>query len=155
MALTYYKWKFEGVSVAMTLLISLMILMPIYANTRDYRFYLFNFLFVFLFLTFTRYIFLLKMAPFSHHQISKLIIIFFSIPLIWLILDGVGQFQSYSDELGLQTFVEHLEAEEQSSIILYMKNQMLFFGAGSIVATIILALRLVVSIWRVKNTSRV
>ncbi len=155
MALNNYKWKFELVSIAMSVLISLMVLLPIYANTRDYAFYFFNFCFVFLFLSFTRYIFLLRMTPFSHHQLTKLIFIFLAIPLIWLILDGVGQFQAHSDEIGLQSFVEHLPADKQVSIISYMKNQMLFFGSGSIVATIILALRLIVSIWRVKNTSKV
>jgi len=155
MALEKYKWRFEAVSIIMTAMISLLVLLPIYTNTQNYRFYFFNLLFVFIFLSFTRYIFLLRMTPFSHHQLTKLIIIFLAIPLIGLILDGVGQFQAHSDEIGLQDFVSHLPADKQVSIISYMKNQMLFFGAGSIVATVILALRLILSIWRVKNTSKV
>ena len=69
--------------------------------------------------------------------------------------EGVYLIQTYLDEKGLGSFLSHLSLPEQDSLGFYIRNVMLFFGAGSIIAAIVLPLRLVVSIWLGRNRGTV
>ena len=72
-----------------------------------------------------------------------------------LLTDAFSAFQEFADTVGLQEFVKHLDGNKQPGMIAYIRNQMLFFGAGSIMTCILLSLRFVVSIWRVRNRGTV
>jgi len=153
--ITRSKFYFEIFAYAIAVLVAIVMLIPLYNNTLNYSFFLNNFLFIFLFITFTRYIFFLRFSIFSHITIAKLIFIFSTIPLAFLLTDAFSAFQEYADTVGLQEFVKHLEADKQVGMIAYIRNQMLFFGAGSILTCILLAFRCIVSIWRVRNRDTV
>ena len=153
--ITKSKLYFELIAFAIAFLVAIVILIPLYNNTLNYTFFLSNFLFIFLFITFTRYIFFLRFSIFSHITIAKLIFIFATIPLAVLLMDAFSVFQEYADTIGLQEFVKHLDADRQSGIVAYMRNQMLFFGAGSILTCVLLAFRCIISIWRVRNRGTV
>jgi len=71
-----------------------------------------------------------------------------------LLLNGVGEFQAYSDEIGLQFIVSELPNVDQNSIIRYIKTEMLFFGVASVIVAVLFPIRLIVSIWRVRNRNR-
>ncbi len=149
------KFYFELIAFGIALLIAIVLMIPLYNNTINYSFYLSNFLFIFLFITFSRYIFFLRFSAFSHNIIFKLIFIFSTIPAAFLLTDAFSSFQTYADTVGLQEFVKHLDGNEQAGMVAYIRNQMLFFGAGSIITCILLSLRFVVSIWRVRNRGTV
>ncbi len=74
-----------------------------------------------------------------------------TIPLAVFLTDSFSAFQAYSDTIGIQEFVKTMEGPKQVGTIAYIRNQMLFFGAGSVVATVLLAFRMILSIWRVRN----
>lgn len=149
------KVYFEIITFAIALLIAIVMMIPLYNNTSNYSFYLSNFIFIFLFITFSRYIFFLRFSAFSHNMIVKLLFIFSTIPLAFLLTEAFSNFQKFADNIGLQEFVTQLNGNEQAGMMAYIRNQMLFFGAGSIVTCILLSLRLIVSIWRVKNRGTV
>lgn len=155
MSLTSNKITFELVSLIGALLIALLFLLPIYLSSNNYTFYISNFFFIFLFITFSRYLFFLKYTPFSHFTPIKVAYIFVTIPLAVLLTDAFSEFQSFSDTIGIQEFVRTLSGNKQVGMIGYIRNQMLFFGAGCVVATVLLAFRMLISIWRVRNRNSV
>lgn len=146
---------FEVVSLLGAAITACLFIIPIYLSSHNYSFYFSNFIFIFCFITFTRYIFFLKYSIFSHYTPIKLAFIFVTIPVAVLLTDQFSVFQDFSDTYGLQEFVTSLKGNQQSGMIAYIRNQMLFFGAGSVVATIFLAFRMIISIWRVKNRNSV
>ena len=49
----------------------------------------------------------------------------------------------------------HLHVTKQTSLINYIKNEMIFFGVGSIITGIILPFRMIISLWRMRNKGTV
>jgi len=150
-----YKLTFEFVCLFCAAVIAVLLILPIYLSSSSYRFLSSHFIFIFSFLTFTRYIFFLRFSPFSHYTPVKLVFIFLTIPLAVLLTDEFSKFQEYSDTVGLQELVKDVHANKQNGMIAFIRNQLLFFGAGSVVATVLLAFRFIVSIWRVRNRNSV
>lgn len=70
-------------------------------------------------------------------------------------MDGVAQFQGFLDEKGLQSIMGHLDIETQNALSKFIRNEFIFFGVGSVIAAIILPIRLIISIWRVRNRGTV
>jgi hypothetical protein len=68
---------------------------------------------------------------------------------------GLSDFHNFLEVEGLQTLVDHLHVNEQTRIINYIKNEMVFFGVASIIAGIALPLRMIVSLWRMRNRGTV
>lgn len=66
-----------------------------------------------------------------------------------------SDYRNYIDETGMLTLVEHMHAENQMGWIRYMRNEMVFFAMGSIITTVALAIRMIVSLWRMKNSDKV
>jgi len=150
-----YKLTFEIISLIGAAIIGVLLILPIIISSPNYQFLYSHFIFIFLFITFSRYIFFLKFTLFSRYTPVKLVFIFLTIPLAVLLTDEFSKFQEFSDTVGLQELVKNMNANKQSGMTAFIKNQMLFFGAGSVVATILLAFRMLISIWRVRNRDRV
>lgn len=148
------KLSIEVISLLIIGVIALVVLFPIYSAGVGYPFYKANILFLVIFFTAVRYIFLMKYTPFSHNGVIKTAMVFICIPIIGLVVDRLFEFQKYLDEVGLQNLVDQLEYVEQTSMIRYMRTEMLFFGAAALVSAIILPFRLIRSIWTVKNRNR-
>lgn len=150
-----YKLTFEIVTLIGAAIIAMLLILPIYMVNQHYPFLLSHFIFIFLFLSFAKYIFFLRFSLFSHYTPVKLVFIFLTIPLAVLLTDEFSKFQEFSDNIGLQELVKTMNGNEQNGMMAFIRNQMLFFGAGSVVATVLLAFRLIISIWRVRNRNRV
>ena len=141
--------------LAATLLVVLIVLLPIWKSNVDYPFYFSNILFIVVFITLSRYIFLWKHNFFARNLVFKVIVIFTAIPFIFYLIDGLSAFQGFADDKGLQTLVNSLDMPDQSSMIKYIRTEMLFFGVGAVIVAILFPLRMLISIWRVinKNTT--
>jgi hypothetical protein len=85
----------------------------------------------------------------------KLAIIAGAAIFFFIVSNALSDFRNFVDEKGLQTLVDHLHVTKQSSIILYIKNEMIFFGVGSIITGILLPIRMIVSLWRMRNKGTV
>ena len=145
----------EGLWILVTLLVIAIVLFPILDGAPAYPFFVQNGLFIAAFITFSRYIFFLPISPIAHRKWIKVGGILGSVILVFVLATALGDYRNYIDEVGLQTLVEELPVTRQTSLVSYMKNEMVFFGVGSIITAILLTFRLIVSLWRMRNSGRV
>lgn len=145
----------EGLWILVTLLVIAIVLFPILDGAPAYPFFVQNALFIAAFITFSRYIFFLPISPIARRKWIKVGGILGSVILVFVLATALGDYRNYIDEVGLQVLVEDLPVTRQTSLVSYMKNEMVFFGVGSIITAILLTFRLIVSLWRMRNSGRV
>jgi hypothetical protein len=138
-----------------TLVLTATILYPILRIVDDYPFLVINIAFVIIFITFTRYIFLLKHTFLAKQQLLKVGIILISVPVIFMLINQINLFQTFLDENGIEGIVGSLSFGRRENIAKFIRTEMLFFGVGSVISSIILSLRLVISVWRTINKGTV
>ena len=139
-------WVFTAVVIAAFLL-------PIWLRKVPFPFYVENALFIAMFITSTRYIFLLRHTWLASRFWFKVGIVFAGGIMAFVVITMVSDFNNYIEEVGLQEMVVHLPANKQYPFIRYIQSEMLFFGVGSIIANILLPMRMIMSIWRVRNNT--
>ena len=149
------SWLFEAIAWIATGLALLLILLPIIQNVPDFPFLYENIWAVILFITLMRYIFLLRATPFRRFAPVKIIFIFVAIPLIIFLLDGLSEFQFYLDEKGTYEMVSHLNINKQIPLSNYIRSEMIFFSVGAIIGAALLPIRMIISLWRVRNRNRI
>lgn len=154
---TILKQKFvaELLWWIITAIITIMVLYPVWLNTNNFPFYYQNIILIVVFITFARYIFFLPISFIARTNWIKVIIIGTAVFLVFILSTALGDFRNFMDEEGLQTLVNHLHVTRQTSIINYIKNEMIFFGVGSIITAILLPIRMIISLWRMRNSGRV
>jgi hypothetical protein len=138
-----------------TAIILLIVLFPIWDNKIPFPFYPQNALLIILFITFSRYTLFLPISIIAKTKWFKVVIIGMTVLFTWVVSTSVSDFRNFMDEQGLQTLVEHLHVTKQTSLMRYMKNEMVFFGTGSVISCVLLAIRMIVSLWRMRNTGKV
>jgi len=138
-----------------TAVVAVAVLFPIIKNVDDYPFYFSNIIFIVVFITFARYFFLLKHTFLAQRKVLKVIIFFLCIPLVFYLIQEVNALRGYLDENGIDALVKNLPYENHLSFAKYIKNQYNFFGSAAIIVTVLLPLRLVLSIWRNRNRGTV
>lgn len=144
--LEIYWWLLSG-------LIAILVVAPIMLNTSIFPFYTSNLLFVIAFLNLTRYIFLLGYTWFARLEVVKIVLFFFCIPIVFLAIQEVNLFQTFLDENGADALVgADLPLEKRNSLSKYIHSEMLLFGVGTIISGILLPFRLILSVWRGRNT---
>jgi hypothetical protein len=141
-------WIFTG-------LVIVIVLFPIWENVPKYPFFIQNAFFIVALITFSRYIFLLPITFIARMKWIKVFIIAAAVLFFFVMSTALSDFRNFLDEKGLQTLVSHLHVTEQTRLIHYMKNEMIFFGVGSIIAGIILPMRMITSLWRMRNKGTV
>lgn len=134
-----------------TLLLIVLIGLPILLTVEKYPFWVSNILFILTFITTTRYIFLLRFTWLADLVWIKVVVFFLAIPFVFLLIQELNAFQGFLDERGMDAVVGALPLEKQSSLITYIRSEYLLFGVGAIVGSIVLPVRLLISIWRIYN----
>ena len=138
-------WLFTAILMAAVLL-------PIFTSIHDqYPFYFINLIYIATFITLTRYTFLLHQTFLAKRQVLKVIVFFLCVPLIFFLVQELNGFQTFLDEKGWDTVVGNLAYAKRNGMINYMRSQMILFGVGSIIISVLFPLRLVVSVWRTRN----
>ena len=138
-----------------TIILAFAAVFPILRNAPAFPFIRLNALLIILGLTFTRYIFLLKHSLIARKSKWKMVVIAVSTILVFVLITSIGNFNSYLKEEGLQGLLDHLPFSQQLSMLRYMKNEMIFFGVVAVLSAIFLPIRLVISLWRTRNTNKV
>ena len=138
-----------------TLVLVAGVLYPILTKVVDYPFLVINVIFIIVFITFTRYIFLLKYTFLAKLQLVKIAFVLISVPIIFMLIHQINIFQTFLDEYGVEGLVGDLPFGKREPIAKFIRAEMLFFGVGSVISTIILSVRLVVSVWRTRNKGTV
>ena len=148
-------WVLEAIWWLFTLLLVMLILWPVWKNVPEYPFFAENIYFIVAFVTFTRLIFLLHMTFIGYMKWIKIFVIAVAAIMFFVMTTGLSDFHNFLNERGLQTLVTHLHVEDQTRMMEYIKSEMVFFGVGSIIAGIALPIRMIVSLWRMKNRGTV
>lgn len=147
-----WKWLAEILFWVLAVAIALLVMRPIhdyYGN--NFHYYESNYAFIVLFITYTRYLFLLRLTPFSHNLWVKFILVFASIPLMLWLVDDTYDFRRMLDEVGLEPMVKSAHLDTRLSLARYAKYEYLFFSTSAIITIILVPFRMIVSIWRVRN----
>ncbi len=145
----------EGVWLVTTLVVMALILYPIYRFEQGFEFYIFNIASIFVLITFTRYIFLLHHSFLFRNKWMKGILFFLCIPIFFFILEGVFRFRVFMDDFGVNTLYAHLDFQLQKNMGMYTRNEMIFFGIGALISSIILPFRLIIATWRDINNKNI
>lgn len=152
---TSLKWQIEVIAFLITGIIVSAVMLPIFRNVPDFEFLIYNIVSIAIFVTLIRYIFLLRFTPFSRYAPIKAVFIFLAIPLFIFLMDGLSEFQFRLDEEGTYSMVSHLAINKQIPLSKYIRAEMVFFGVGALIATAIFPLRMIQSLWRVRNRNTV
>ena len=148
--------KIEALWWVITAVIVALLMAPIFTNLgMHYPFYAANIAFIVIFITFTRYIFLLRYTFFSHITWIKAVLVFLPIPIFFYFMDSLYDFQRFLDEEGLISLMGSLALDSQYSLAKYIRYQKLFFGTGAMITIVMLPIRMIVSVWRVRNRGTV
>ena len=131
-----------------TAVVAAAVLFPIWDSAEQYPFWAINIAYIIAAVTLTRYIFLTQFTFLAERKILKLLLIIAAIPVIFTFINHLVDFQTYLDEIGLETILQKLPSSEQESMFNYIRNQMIFFGTTAIIASIIFPVKMLVSIWR-------
>lgn len=138
-----------------TLVILAAVLLPMATRLPDYPFFLANTVFVITAITMTRYLFLLKHTFLAKQQRLKVIVFFLLIPLAFYIIQELNYFQTFLDERGPEAIVSSMPLSSQDNMLTYIRSEVIFFGVASIISTVALGFRLLVSVWRLRNRGEV
>ena len=138
-----------------TIILAAGVIYPVTSKVENYPFLVINIIFIIVFVTFTRYIFLLKHTFLAKQQILKTAMVLISVPIIFMLINQINLFQTFLDENGFDGLVGDLPFGERENIAKFIRAEMLFFGVGSVISAIVLSIRLVMSVWRLKNRGTV
>lgn len=139
-------------------ILALAVLFPILRVFKAYPFLWANVAFILIFVTFTRYIFLLKSTFLARLTWLKIILMLVCLPLIFKLIGALYGFQMFLDENGSQALFsleylrEQVPTSQHSGLVSYITTETIFFGVGSIITTILMPFRMILSIWRTYNT---
>ena len=149
------KLVLELVWWVLTAFVVYLVMRPIYESMHVWRFWKWNTLFIVVLITFARYTFLLKYTFLARLQIAKGVIILAMFPIVFSLVNGMNIFMAYIEDFTWQPITGHLPEGRKQAIESYLWNEMIFFGAGSVISSPVLAVRLFISIWRQHNRGTV
>lgn len=146
--------KLEMVWWIFTAMVTIAVIFPIYTNLSSYPFLWQNILFIIILITLTRFVFLLEHTILANKTKIKVGIVLISVPIIFVLIEQLSAFQTYMDEITFDQFMTALPLAKQQSMNKYLHSEMLFFGVGSIIISIIFPFRLVMSVWKDRNIKK-
>jgi len=128
---------------------------PIHKAMYVWPFGWWNAIFVVALITLTRYIFLLEHTFLAKKQVLKVVLLVLMIPLTFVFVHGLHGFMNFIQEKTWDPLTGHLPPADKKAIEDYIWTEMLFFGAGSVIAAPVFAGRLMLSVWRTHNRGTV
>ena len=147
--------KLEFLWWIFTAVVTFAVLFPILQKLTSYPFLIINVVYIVWFITLTRVVFLLQHTFLASRQLIKVAIVLIAIPIIFVLANQLTNFQTFMDETTFDAFMPNLPLDEIRSMNKYIHSEMLLFGVGSIIISIIFPFRMVLSIWRNRNTNNV
>lgn len=149
------KLLLELIWWVITALIVVLVMYPIWTNVVDYPVYWQNVMFIVVFITLTRYIFLLKFTFLAKIQWLKVLFVLMAVPCIFLMIEQHNGFQTNLDNIGPEYVTSGVDYDKVMSLATYIKSEFTFFAVGSIIASVAFPLRMIISVWRLKNKGTV
>lgn len=134
-----------------TFVIVLAVLYPIYSTTPDYPYFKTNALFIIVFVTFGRYIFLLDQTPLYRLTKVKIAIVLASLVIVFYLYGALTGISSSFDASGMIPYTKHLSFDELDRMRSYISKEILFFGAGAFISSLILPVSLILSVGKLRR----
>lgn len=144
----------EIITLIFALFLAILVLLPLTSKQVDYPFFVENVVFIFTFVLTTRYLFFLRFSFLATQQVIKVGLMLLFIPFIFYLFSCLHGFRTFLDEEGMYYPMRNLPAIKAKKLGNYMYNEMVFFGSGAIVASIIFPFRMIISVWTLKNRGR-
>ncbi|MEZ4919417.1 MAG: hypothetical protein R2792_09975 [Saprospiraceae bacterium] len=138
-----------------TALVVYIILRPIHKAMHVWPFETSNIVFIVVLITFARYTFLLPYTFLARQQLIKVALILAMFPLVFSLIGMINGFLVYIEDNTWEALTGHLPLDRKAGMESYLWNEMIFFGAGSVITCPVLAVRLFLSIWRQHNRGTV
>lgn len=145
------KLNLAGLWILAMILLPVIALWPIYSNELDYPFYLNNFVFILTPIFFLRYIFFIKFTFIENTLIPKILFIPLAIVLIIYSYRGFNEFVNFYNDNGIFYSLEKFDLKKQDFLSTYINRQYIFFAVLSMIVSIIMPFRMLISVWRVYN----
>ena len=131
------------------------VVLPILLRLPDFPYLWHNILFAVCFVVFTRHIFFLRYTFLGPQQYLKIALFFIAIPVVFLLIDQVNFFQNYINDGGLIKDIGSLPYKQQEGIEKYIRTEILLLGTAAIVSGILFGIRMLVSVFRYRNSKTV
>lgn len=156
MNISNQKILFEVLWIAITIVVVVLCLLPIYTTIGlNFPYYTSNIINIVLFITITRWIFFLRHSFFAKIRWIKVAMIFLPILFYFFLTNELYAFQRNLDETGLLEMMQNLDYEEQRSLFRYIRFEYVFFGVAALIVLFMLPIRMIISIWRVINLGKI
>ncbi len=151
MTQTKLSWLFELLWLAFAAIITLMVLLPA-IGTINGEYLITNAFFVFLTVTFFRLFLYINQVPYLTKLWARVILIAFLGILFFQFMITIQQFLWDMDNHTISKFLTPAKAFEHSEAILdkyyYFKSEFLLFAIASEMMIVLLAIRVVASMWQ-------
>jgi hypothetical protein len=126
---------------------------------RPFPFLVNNIICVVIVVTYTRHIFLLEHTLIARQFWIKMALAMLTFPLMFWLVNANFEFREFLDYESPDGFIklmyQNIPTPKQLQVVAYIRNEFLFFVIGSMIATLAMFARMVMSIWRVRNSDNV
>ncbi len=127
------------------------LVLPIQLQLPSFPFLWLNVLLAVSFVILTRHIFFLRYTFIGKFQYLKIVLFFISIPFIFFLVTRLNLLQVYISEGHLFSDLEVLPYAQQLKLEKYIRTEIVLIATATIIAAVIFALRMLVSVWRFRN----
>jgi hypothetical protein len=127
------------------------LLLPIQLQLPSFPHLWLNALMAVSFIILTRHIFFLRYTFIGKLQYLKIALFFISIPFVFFLIERLNMLQVYINEGHLFTDLEVLPYAKQLKLEVYIRTEILLITTATIIAAVIFAFRMLVSVWRYRN----
>jgi hypothetical protein len=131
------------------------VLYPIHQAMHTWLFEVSNIIFIVVLITLARHIFLLEHTFLGDQQEIKVAALIAMFPLIFMLIGDLNTFMVYIEEKTWEPFTGHLPTAQRINMERYIWGEMLFFGAGSILAAVLFIRRMFRSVWTYRNRKEI
>lgn len=153
--MTSNKILLESIWWVVTAVIVTVVMYPIWTNFPAYKFNGVNIATIVLFVTFARYTFFLKYTFLATWQYAKIGFVLVTIAIVATLMTQIQSFNVWIDGGDPDILLESVgNAAKRESLLNYIKSEFLFFVVAAIISAVILAGRLLVSVWRLRNRGK-
>jgi hypothetical protein len=138
-----------------TVVILGVVMFPIWKDFPNFPFQITNIVYIICFITFTRYAFLLKHTFIANTLYPKMAFILGTLVIVGTLLTQMQAFNIWIDSGLPDGLLKGITEKRRTSVLEYIKSEYLLFAVGSMIAAVVLAGRLLISIWRLRNRGKV
>lgn len=128
--------------------LALAVLAPPILSVGEFLYQYENALIVFGFITVLRLLFFHRQAPWLGPKPAKGALCIAMIPVILFTILTINNVQTFVDANGFAALFGGIETDQITQWGRYLRNEVIFFGAGLLICAVILPVVLIIEVWR-------